>query len=249
VAFLSSILAERERIIREELSIMEENVKRVEKMAAMGEMAAGLAHEIKNPLASLSGSIQLLRESGHYDSDQNKLMKIILREADRLSSLVNEFLLFAKPQQGRIEVLDLNEILAETLELFENDHLCRGRITTIKELSPDINVEIDPGHLQQVLWNLLLNAAEAIEGSGTIAVKLYSLYNNHACIEITDDGCGIPRSNIKSIFDPFFTTKKKGAGLGLSIVYRILETYSALLDVKSEPGEGTVFTVKMLQAE
>ncbi len=249
VAFLSSFLAEQERKSRIELSVMEENVKRVEKMAAMGEMAAGLAHEIKNPLAALSGAIQLLKEDTQFDDDQDKLMQIVLREADRLSSLVSEFLLFAKPQQGNPEIIRLDKTIEETIGLFKQDDSCRGRITFIKKIPSDLFVKMDSGHLRQVLWNLLLNAAEAIEGSGTICIDMYSQSDGLICVKVADDGCGISNETIQSIFDPFFTTKKSGTGLGLSIVHRLLESYGGRLDVVSEPGKGSTFSLMLKQIE
>ncbi len=249
VAILSSLLAEQARKSKKELWAMEDHVRRVEKMAAIGEMGAGMAHEIKNPLASLTGSIQLLREELNHDSDHDRLMKIVLREADRLSSLVNNFLLFAKPPAGKIESIQLDRSLTETVELFEKDHTCLDRITTNKDISPDIWIEMDAQHLRQVLWNLLLNAAEAIDGQGSIDIKLYLLKGEVACIEITDDGCGMSNETMDSIFDPFFTTKKSGTGLGLSIVHGILDSYGSRLEVKSRLDTGTTFTMRLKRVE
>jgi two-component system sensor histidine kinase HydH len=212
-------------------------------------MGAGLAHEIKNPLASLTGSIQLLREELNYDYDHDRLMKIVLREADRLSSLVNNFLLFAKPPAGKIESIQLDRALTETVELFEKDHTCLDRITIKKDISPDIWIEMDAQHLRQVLWNLLLNAAEAIDEQGSIDIKLYLLKGEIACIEITDDGCGMSNETLDSIFDPFFTTKKSGTGLGLSIVHGILDSYGSRLEVKSRLDTGTTFTMRLRRLE
>jgi two-component system sensor histidine kinase PilS (NtrC family) len=245
VAILSNLLAEQTRKTKKELWAMEDHVKRVEKMAAIGEMGAGLAHEIKNPLASLTGSIQVLRDELHHDSDHDRLMQIVLREADRLSSLVNNFLLFAKPPAGRIESIELEKALTETTELFEKDHTCLGRVSIIKDITSGIWIKMDPQHLRQVLWNLFLNAAEAIDGQGTIAIKMYPLKGKFACIEITDDGCGISNDALESVFDPFFTTKKNGTGLGLSIVHSILDSYNSQLEVKSKVNTGTTFTVKL----
>jgi two-component system sensor histidine kinase PilS (NtrC family) len=245
VAFLSSLLAEQARKTKKELLAMEQHVKRVEKMAAIGEMGAGLAHEIKNPLASLAGSIQLIKNDINSNPEQDKLMQIILREADRLSTLVSNFLLFAKPPASRIESIELDKVLIDTVELFEKDMTCTGRISINKQISSDIRIEIDPVHLRQVLWNLLINAAEAIEGSGSIDIKMYSEKNKYACIEITDNGKGMSDEIIKSIFDPFFTTKKSGTGLGLSIVHSILESYGSRLDVESRENSGTTFTLKL----
>ncbi len=245
VAFLSSLLAEQARKTKKELLAMEEHVKRVEKMAAVGEMGAGLAHEIRNPLASLAGSIQLLKDDMNHNSDKDKLMQIILREADRLSSLVSNFLLFAKPSSSKPELIELDKALMETIDLFEKDNICLEKISIYKEITPGIRIEMDPVHLRQVLWNLFLNAAEAIDGDGFINIKMYSEKNKYECIEIGDDGCGMSYETMRSIFDPFFTTKKKGTGLGLSIVHSILETYDSRLDVDSEENAGTTFTLRL----
>ena len=247
VAFLASFLSEQVRRTRRELRIMEDHVKRVDKMAAIGEMAAGMAHEIKNPLASLTGSIQLLREEIRYDADHDRLMQIVLREADRLSSLVTNFLLYARPPAGKVEPMELEKIIIDTAELFEKDANNDGRITTTRNIQPGIWISIDPLHLRQILWNLLVNAAEAIEGEGNIHIELYGSKNKQAYIKISDSGCGMSPEDINLIFDPFFTTKAAGTGLGLSIVHRILESYDALLEVESEINQGTTFTLQFKQ--
>jgi len=249
VAFLSSFLSEQVRSTRKELRVMESHVKRVEKMAAVGEMAAGMAHEIKNPLASLTGSIQLLKEDIHYDPDHDRLMQIILREADRLSSLVNNFLMYARPPAGKVETIEFDKVLTETAELFEKDASHDGRITITKNIQSDIWISMDPVHLRQIFWNLLLNASEAIDGQGVINIEMYGLKNKRACIKITDDGCGMSPEELKPIFDPFYTTKANGTGLGLSIVHRILEAYDSWLNVESEVNKGTTFTLQFKQME
>ena len=249
VAFLSCLLSEQTRKTKKELRAMENQVKRVEKMAAIGEMAAGLAHEIKNPLASLSGSIQLLKEDIRFDPDHDRLMQIILREADRLSSLVTNFLLYARPPAGKVEAIELDKVMIETAELFEKDGSTDGRISTTKNVDTGVWISMDPVHLRQVLWNLLLNAADAIESEGNIDIEMHSLKNKQAGIKITDNGCGMSHEILRSIFDPFFTTKSSGTGLGLSIVHRILEAYDSQLDVESEVNKGTTFTVKFNQID
>jgi two-component system sensor histidine kinase PilS (NtrC family) len=241
VAFLSSFLSEQVAKTRRDLLVMEAHVQRVEKVAAIGEMAAGLAHEIKNPLASLTGAVQLLREEIRYDPDHDRLMQIVLREADRLSSLVGNFLLYAKLPIGTPEPIDLERALAETIELFSKKGGLNGRIATASHMQPGIWVEMDPSHLRQVLWNLLINAAEAIEGRGQIRIELAAAKNRQAILKIIDSGIGMSPETLASIFDPFFTTKANGTGLGLSIVHRILEAYPCRLDVESIPGQGTSF--------
>ncbi|MCU0585408.1 MAG: ATP-binding protein [Desulfobacterales bacterium] len=249
VAFLSSFLADQAVRTRRELRVMEAHVKRVEKMAGVGEMAAGLAHEIKNPLAGLAGAIQLLREEIRYDPDHDRLMQIILREADRLSALVGNFLLYAKPPVGQSEPIDLHRALRETVELFGKKGTLNGRVSTTLKAEPGIWVGMDPGHLRQVLWNLLINAADAIEGPGRIRVELSAGKDRSACLKIADSGGGMPPETLASIFDPFFTTKANGTGLGLSIVHRILEAYDCRLDVESAPGQGTTFSLHFRQIE
>ena len=249
VALLSNFLSEQVRESRRELQTMEDHVKRVEKMASIGEMAAGMAHEIKNPLASLIGSIQLLNEDMRHEPDQDRLMRIILREADRLSSLVNNFLLYAKPPAGRVEAVKLDKILADTVELLKKDATTDGRITIARKIQPQIWVSMDSEHLRQIFWNLLLNAAEAIDGEGIIEIEMYAHKNQRAFVRITDDGIGMTDEDLKSVFNPFFTTKPAGTGLGLSIVHRILEAYDAWLNIDSEAGKGTTITLQFKQIE
>jgi two-component system sensor histidine kinase PilS (NtrC family) len=241
VAMLSSFLSNQALNTRRELRAMEQHVKRVEKMAAVGEMAAGLAHEIKNPLASITGAIQLLRDDIPPDPDHDRLMQIILREADRLSSLVGNFLLYARPPSGKPEAIDLEKAVRETTELFGKKAAVGGDIHLVVAAQPDIWISMDPAHLKQVLWNLLINAAEAIEARGEIRVELFIGKDRQACLRVCDSGVGISADRLPSIFDPFFTTKSNGTGLGLSIVQRILDAYGCRLDVDSTPGRGTAF--------
>jgi len=245
VAFLSGLLSEQLRRTKKELLIMGERVERVEKMAYLGEMAAGMTHEIKNPLASLAGSIQILRKEIPYNPEHDKLMQIVLRETGRLNALVSNFLLFAKPPAGKIERVDLENALSETVKLFQKNQDTRRRVSIMSDFFPNIWVEMDPVHLRQVMWNIILNAAEAIEGEGLIKIKTYPLKHGYACIEVSDTGCGMSEELIQSIYDPFFTTKSSGTGLGLSIVHRILESYNTWLEVESEVGKGTRFTLKL----
>jgi two-component system sensor histidine kinase PilS (NtrC family) len=240
VAWLSSFLAEQARSSRIALLAMEEHVRRVDRMAYMGEMAAGLAHEIRNPLASLTGSIQLLKEELQLPTGQEKLMRIVLREADRLSALVSDFLLFAKPPSGNITDIWVEEVLLETLALFENDPICCRRVSISTELLPHVRIAMDPIHFRQILWNLLLNAAEAVRDQGNIHIRMQNVQNGHVEVRISDTGHGISPEHLPLIYNPFFTTKTSGTGLGLSIVHRLLEAYGGSLDVESRIGQGTV---------
>jgi two-component system, NtrC family, sensor histidine kinase HydH len=245
VAFLSGLLTEQNRKSQKELRAMEDHLEQVEKMAYMGEMAAGLAHEIKNPLASLAGSIQMLKEDLRYDPDQERLMEIILRETDRLSTLVTDFLFFAKPPAGQPEKVHLKTAIDEVIDLFEKDTINARDIRIDRSLESDYWVLIDPTHLNQILWNLLINAAEAIEEEGEIAINTLPTKNKQIEIQVRDDGCGMEADVAQSIFDPFFTTKTDGTGLGLSITHRILGAYHSRLEVSSAPNKGTTIRFKL----
>jgi two-component system sensor histidine kinase PilS (NtrC family) len=190
-----------------------------------------------------------LREDIRYDPDHDRLMQIILREADRLSSLVSNFLLYARPPAGKSQPIDLDRALRETVELFGKKEALDGRIAIELKGQPGVWVGMDPAHLQQVLWNLLVNAAEAIEGRGEIRIELTAGKDRQACLKVIDSGAGMSPETLKSIFDPFFTTKANGTGLGLSIVHRILEAYDCRLDVESALGRGTTFRVHFRQIE
>jgi two-component system sensor histidine kinase PilS (NtrC family) len=249
VAFLSSILSERERQTKQELTAMEAHLKRVERMALVGEMAAGLAHEIKNPLAALIGAIGLIKDENRLDPTRERLMQIILREADRLSTLVNHFLIFAKPPAGKPQLLELSQNLSELIDLFEKDRVALGRITLEKNLPPEMWIEMDPDHLRQVIWNLLLNAAEAIDGKGRIRVEMQPQGRRFLEVSIEDDGCGMEDAILKHIFDPFYTTKPTGSGLGLSIVHRILESYGFWIRTDSTVDGGSTFRIRMKRSD
>ncbi len=249
VALLSSFLSEQALNSRRELRVMEQQVKRVEKMAAVGEMAAGLAHEIKNPLASITGAIELLRDEIRPDPDHDRLMQIILREADRLSALVGNFLLYARPPSGKREAIDLEKVVRETAELFGKKGDVDGRIAMFIKTQPGIWIDMDAAHLKQVLWNLLINAAEAIAAHGEIRIELSAAKDRQVSLRVGDTGSGMPPETLKSIFDPFFTTKPNGTGLGLAIVHRILDAYGCRVDVDSTPGRGTLFSVYFRQIE
>lgn len=245
VAFLSGFLSEQEKAAKRDLWAMEDQMKRVERLAAVGEMAAGLAHEVKNPLASLRGSIQMLRDQLPYDPNQERLMQIALREADRLSTLVTDFLMFARPGQGKVETIRLDRAISEIVTLIASDPVFRSGIDIQTDLAGAIYARMDPQHFKQVMWNLINNAAEAIDGHGSIEIRLYPCRKNQACIDIADSGCGISRDMMARVFDPFFSTKSRGTGLGLSIVQQIINAYGGLVHIESSPDEGTIVTLRL----
>ncbi|MBF0202216.1 MAG: GHKL domain-containing protein [Desulfamplus sp.] len=243
VALLSGFLAFQAKKAKKDLKIVEDHLKRVERMAAMGEIAAGMAHEIKNPLASLSGSIQMLQEDSPPGTPNHRLMQIVLRETQRLSRIVTDFLLFARPCAGEVKTLSVPQVIQDTIAVFRQDVMYAERIEFILELQRNIVLSMDPDHLGQILWNLLKNAAESIQGSGTIFVELMKTRSGRIFLKVSDNGCGIETHDMDLVFNPFFTTKANGTGLGLSIVHRITDFYSGFVDVESEPGRGTTVTL------
>ncbi|WP_457551979.1 two-component system sensor histidine kinase NtrB, partial [Desulfobacula sp.] len=225
VAILSGILALQLKGAKQDLKITQEHLKRVEKMAAMDEMISGIAHEIKNPLASLSGSIQLLQGNTISGSYEDKLMQIILRETHRLEDIVNDIRLFAKPHTNNAIDIKLADAIEETIELFLNDPEWNQKIHLTLNLDKNLSIFIDPSHFTQILWNLLKNAAQSINGPGEIKIQLKSYRSNRAHLTIKDSGAGISQKDSSHIFDPFYTTKAEGTGLGLSIIHRLIDTY------------------------
>ncbi len=207
----------------------EEEMKKVEGLAVIGELAAGIAHEIRNPMASISGSIELLKEGLEKDDVNNRLMNIVWREINRLNSLVNDFLLFARPKKANLREFGLGELILESLELFQNsNHWSEGQ-TAHADFPHPIRLESDPGQLKQVLWNLFSNAADSMGAQGCLYVtgEITSEFSipgrKRVKIVVRDTGQGFDKKTLPQIFTPFFTTKEKGSGLGMAIVKRIVE--------------------------
>jgi len=224
---------------------MEALVKRKESLAAIGELAAGMAHEIRNPLASVSGSLQVLKSSLSLSEEDGHLMGIALEEMDRLNDIVTEFLVYARPKEPAKESCDVASIINGTVSLIRNSREFRDDIDLSVSL-PDypLIMEADPGQLKQVVMNLALNAVQAISGPGRIVLGAdYGI--DSIMMTVEDDGEGIGAQEIDKIFYPFYSTKGSGAGLGLAIVYRIIEEHGGSIKVESEPGSGSRFIVTL----
>jgi len=225
---------------------MEERAQRNERLADLGRLAAGLAHELRNPLASMTGSIELLRGAAALGDEDRRLMDIVLREAARLDQLVGRFLEYSRPAAPRRASADLARMAAETLEVFSHDPAA-GRVRVESRLT-STTAWCDPDQLRQVLWNLLVNAAQAAgrEGEpGRVQVRCSPEQGGGAQLEVEDDGPGIPPEDLEQIFTPFFTTKARGSGLGLATVQRVVDAHGGTVAVASEPGRGARFTVRL----
>lgn len=243
IASLSAVLVRRAKQADHELRVTQRHLKRVERMAAVSELLSGIAHEIKNPLASLSGAVQLLKEHTDPDSSDFRLMNIVLREIQRLHHLVDDFHIFTKPNIANAEPLQIGNAILETVELLKQSPETGDHITVSTRLDENVYVRIHRAHFQQIIWNLVKNAAESISEKGEIFIRLVRHKNDRVLIRIEDTGCGIDENRTDSVFDPFFTTKAEGTGLGLSIVHRLVDSYGGVIDVHSSPGKGTVFTI------
>ncbi len=238
---------------------MEEQMKRVDKMAAVGVLAAGMAHEIRNPLAALSGSIQMLKSELSLNPQQQHLMEITLRESERLNALITDFLLFAQPPQTHKMVSSIGRIIDETIELFLHSPSVHDGIHILRPNNDEeIRTSVDPDQIKQAFWNLLINAAQAMPHGGEIRVQCQKgnawgiphlpaprQFNGEEWVKISiaDSGHGIAPEEKEKIFEPFFTTKENGTGLGLSIVHKIIETHNGLIKVESDLDRGSTFTL------
>ncbi|MFP4036053.1 MAG: two-component system sensor histidine kinase NtrB [Desulfobacteraceae bacterium] len=214
-----------------EIKRIEAEMRRVEGLAVVGELAAGIAHEIRNPMASISGSIQMIRENLEGDAVTERLMDIVLREVGRLNNLVNDFLGYARPRKSDWREFDLNALIRDCLELFVKSGECTGRIEVAPRLEGSILLTSDPEQIRQVLWNLFLNARDAMPDGGVLTVETCIIEdqlprgNGASQVELTvrDSGDGFSETALDNLFTPFFTTKEGGSGLGLATVRRIVE--------------------------
>jgi len=234
---------------------MELEVKKRERMAMIGELAAGMAHEIRNPLASLSGSMQILKQELNLKEDHERLMQIALREMDRLNTTITEFLIYAKPAPLQKKPMNINDLLLDAINLLKNSDLFRNSNVSIQTEFKENNLisHVDPHQISQVFWNLSLNALQSMSNGGVFTIssrksmmrKFDMITPAKEWLEIIfrDTGDGISEEIIDKIFLPFFTTKEGGSGLGLPIVHRIVEEHSGRVYVKSKPGKGTQFTL------
>jgi two-component system sensor histidine kinase PilS (NtrC family) len=226
---------------------LELSAARSERLAAVGKLAAGLAHELRNPLASISGSVELLAVGAAAGAEDRKLLEIVMREAERLSKLVSDFLAFARPAPPRAASVSLPDLVHEVLRVFESDPHAR-QLELTEELAPAV-ASADASQLKQVLWNLLLNASEATPPGGSLAVTTGISTAGTVFVRVSDSGSGISPEDMERIFDPFFTTKPAGTGLGLATVHRVVEAHRGRIEVESRPGRGARFTVILPTSE
>ena len=232
-----------------EIKRIEENMKRVEGLALVGEMAAGIAHEIRNPMASISGSIEVLKEGLAWDSTESQLMAIVSREIDRLNQLISDFLLFARPKKTKLRTFDLSEVIMESLALFKNGPRWNENVKVLTHFMDSVHIESDPDQIKQVLWNLFLNACDAMPDGGTLDISTKWVFetpestSKSVAIVIYDTGDGFDPTTLPKLFTPFVTTKEGGSGLGLATVKRIIDELQGRIWGNNHPGGGAEISI------
>lgn len=227
-----------------EIKNLEAELKRRETLAAIGELSANMAHEIRNPLASLKASVEMLKEGSVSPDYKERLMNIAIGEMDRLNKIITDFLVYSRPPFPEFSEIDLYKVLDDTVDLIET--ACAGRkdISIKKGFRGKCNVVADPRKLKQVFLNLGMNAIESMPDGGELNVSA-GVDEKRAIILFKDTGAGIMPKDIDNIFYPFYTTKEKGTGLGLSIAYSIIEEHGGKIKVKSSSLNGTTFEVEI----
>lgn len=230
-----------------EMIEMRESLEKSRRLAFTGEIASNLAHEIRNPLASIGGSIQLLSEDTPPGHVNQKLFAIILRGKEQLDSFLKDFLLLAKPASGICEEVELQRTIVEVIDSLRLVPDWRQPLKLNLSLpeSP-VSININKTEIRQVLWNLILNALQAMQAGGVLTIEVSLCRRNDTDsvqIKVDDDGCGIDKNNLRRIFEPFYTTKDIGTGLGLAVVSRIIENWQGTIDIESESGKGSTVTI------
>jgi len=218
-----------------------------QRLAAIGEMAAGIAHEIRNPLASMSGSIQILRQDLPLSAEQEQLMDIVLRESERLNSTIRSFLAYARPQRFQIARFDIRRALNDTALLLRNSAEVReGHDIVVDVPSTELWYEADEGQIKQIVWNLATNGLRAMpDGGRLLLMAAFEPASDGIVLTVQDQGIGIDPQELDGLFQPFHGTFARGSGLGLAIVHRIVSDYSGEIQVSSEPGAGTTVAVRL----
>jgi len=220
-----------------------------QRLAAVGEMAAGIAHEIRNPLASMSGSLQVLRAELPLTDDQEQLMDIVLRESDRLNNTIRSFLAYARPQRASITRFDLAQVVGDTARLLRNGSDVReGHGVDLDVPADPVWLEFDENQMRQIVWNLATNGLRAMTGGGRLRLCVEQSDGQTVGLRVEDQGCGIAPGDIDRIFQPFRSSFERGTGLGLATVHRIVTDAKGTIHVASRVGEGTTMRV-VLPAE
>jgi len=225
-----------------------QQMERADRLASVGEMAAGIAHEIRNPLTGIASAISILKEDYEKEDPRRQIVEEVLEQISRLDKTVNDLLFFGKPASPELMYADINSILKKTLQ-FSMQHRGGKSITRNLELTEALPlVYVDPKQMQQVFLNLILNAVQAMQDGGVLTVSTSMLEVEEQPwirVVVADTGPGIPQQILDKIFTPFFTTKAQGTGLGLAICHKLIQQHRGRINVSSETGKGTIFTIDL----
>ena len=234
-------------IIRDlgEVRRLQDEIRRKKKLAAIGGLAAGVAHEIRNPLSSIKGIASYYKSKFEDGSEDKEMAGVMIEEVDRLSRVISERLEFARPTKLNRKLSDMNELLKHSTRLVEQEAAAKKVDIQLNLTSESIEADVDPDRLTQCFLNLFLNALQAMESGGRLTVSSSTGANGNVAIDIKDNGSGISAEDLSKIFDPYFTTKPKGTGLGLAIVHKIIEAHQGQIKVRSTIGQGTVFSIAL----
>jgi two-component system sensor histidine kinase PilS (NtrC family) len=225
---------------------MEARMRHADRLASLGRMSANIAHEIRNPLASMTGAIEALSGASPIDADEREsLRQIVTRESERLNRIIKDFLAYARPTPLQRSRTDVAAVLDDVLVLLEHRPLPDG-VKVIRTFTSPLWVDVDANALRQSLWNLCLNAVEAMPDGGDLNVGA-SARVGRVEIWVADTGRGIAAKDIGHIFEPFYSTKTEGSGLGLALVHRVIADHGGDIDVRSLPGAGTTITLTLPQ--
>jgi two-component system, NtrC family, sensor histidine kinase PilS len=222
---------------------MESRMRQADRLATVGRMAANIAHEIRNPLASLTGAIEVLTSPLTADDARERLSQIVARESERLNHIIKNFLEYARPAPLALATFDVAAAAEEVLLLLEH-RASPGSLKVLREFAPSIPWAVDAQQFRQILWNLCLNAVEAMPEGGELRVSV-AARGETLEVAVSDTGDGIAAGDVAHVFEPFFSTKPEGTGLGLALVHRIVQDHGGEIDVRSSPGLGTTFTVTL----
>lgn len=229
-----------------EIRSMEESVRRKDRLAAVGRVAAGLAHEIRNPLGAMRGAIQVLQAQTPPETSQASLMEIILRESDRLNKIITNFLTYARPRVSNFSEIDVREAISDTFTLLKHSPDVKENHDLEFDLPANpVNISADPTQLKQIFWNLSRNSLQAMPEGGKLSVKLKKLPNYRVQIIFQDSGRGMSPEQVEQLFEPFSNSTTGGTGLGLSIVYQIVRDHGGTINVRSLEGSGTTITIEL----
>ena len=225
---------------------LEYQIIQSEKMAAIGQLAAGMAHEINNPLFVISGRIEMMLEEKDLAEGVRQTLDVINTQANRIRKLVDQLLKFSRKAPPKFETINVNDTIEGVLPLLSYHKLPNAQIYINKDFERNLPaIKGDVNQLQEVFVNLCLNAYQSMPEGGTLSIKTSNFQNQYAQIRISDTGCGIAEQNLKNIFMPFFSTKKEGTGLGLSICFNIIKNHNGMVEVESELNRGTTFIIKL----